>query len=72
MRRTCNHVSDKVIYSVGAPQGTVLAPFFFILCTADFRYNSSHCHLQKLTDSAIVGFITGGDNGLYIGLQNFD
>jgi len=29
--------------STGAPQGTVVAPFLFILYTSDFRYNSNSC-----------------------------
>ncbi|XP_013889486.1 RNA-directed DNA polymerase from mobile element jockey, partial [Austrofundulus limnaeus] len=53
--RTKGCQSDKVVCSTGAPQGTVLAPFLFTLYTADFRYSSASCHLQKFSDdSAIV------------------
>ncbi len=38
--RLQNCVSDMVVCSTGAPQGTVLAPFLFTLYTSDFRYNS--------------------------------
>ncbi|XP_044126391.1 tenascin-X-like [Bufo gargarizans] len=56
-------VSDKLICSTEAPQGTVLAPFLFTLYTADFSINSPGCHLQKLSDdSAIVSLITGEDD----------
>ena len=45
--RTWGYVSDTMICSTGAPQGTVLAPFLFTLYTADFSHQSAHCHLQK-------------------------
>ena len=64
--RTRDCVSDTVVYSTGAPQGTVLAPFLFTLHTADFSYNTPTCHLQKFSDdSAIVGLITEGDDREY-------
>ncbi|KAI4898460.1 hypothetical protein NFI96_011945, partial [Prochilodus magdalenae] len=59
-------VSDKVVSSTGAPQGTVLAPFLFTLYTADFMYSSPNCHLQKFSDdSAIVGLITNEEDSEY-------
>ncbi|KAI4887383.1 hypothetical protein NFI96_002917 [Prochilodus magdalenae] len=59
-------VSDKVVSSTGAPQGTVLAPLLFILYTADFMYSSPNCHLQKFSDdSAIVGLITNKEDSEY-------
>ncbi|KAI4875880.1 hypothetical protein NFI96_009457 [Prochilodus magdalenae] len=59
-------VSDKVVNSTGAPQGTVLAPFLFTLYTADFMYSSPICHLQKFSDdSAIVGLITNEEDSEY-------
>lgn len=51
-------ISDTVVSSRGAPQGTVLSPFMFTLYTSDFNYSSETCHLQRFSDdSAIVGFI---------------
>uniref|UniRef100_A0A8C6M681 Reverse transcriptase domain-containing protein n=1 Tax=Nothobranchius furzeri TaxID=105023 RepID=A0A8C6M681_NOTFU len=59
-------VSDTLVCSTGAPQGTVLAPFLFTLYTADFSISSPRCHLQKFSDdSAIVGLITGEDDSEY-------
>lgn len=61
--RTRGGVSDPLTCSVGAPQGTVLAPFLFTLYTADFRHNSDGCILLKFSDdSAIVGLISDHDD----------
>ncbi|TWW55054.1 hypothetical protein D4764_09G0001030 [Takifugu flavidus] len=53
--------SDVVVCSTGAPQGTVLSPFLFTLCTSDFSHNSDSCHLQKFSDTAIVGRVSEGN-----------
>ena len=45
---------------MGAPQGTVLAPFLF---TYDARSAEHGCSLLKLTDdTAMVGLINGNDD----------
>ena len=54
--RLQNFVSDRLIGNIGAPQGTVLSPFLFTTNTADFKYHTESCHLQKFSDdTAIVG-----------------
>ncbi|XP_041950480.1 uncharacterized protein LOC121711184 [Alosa sapidissima] len=64
-------VSEKVVSSTGAPQGTVLSPFLFTLYTSDFQYNSATRHLQKYSDdSAVVGCVKDGEDTEYRELVN--
>ena len=59
-------VSDTVLSSTGATQGTVLSPFLFSLYTSDFQFLSESCHLQKFADdSAIVGCVSEGKEEEY-------
>ena len=66
-------VSETVLCSTGAPQGTVLSPVLFTLYTSDFTYNTESCHIQKFSDdSAVVGCIRDGQEGEYRSLvDNF-
>ena len=64
--RLQNCVSDRLIGNIGAPQGTVLSPFLFTTYTADFKYRTESCHLQKFSDdTAIVGRVEGGGEEEY-------
>lgn len=60
-RQLLGCVSERVVSSTGAPQGTVVSSS----CTPDFHYN---CHLQKLSDiSAVVGCVSGGEEAEHRG-----
>ena len=58
----CNCVSDVVLSSRGAPQGTVLSPLLFSLYTSDFKYNSDHCHIQKFSDDTAIIVCVSDEN----------
>ena len=61
--RLCNCMSDVVVCSTGAPQGTMLSPFLFTLYTLDFSYNTDNCHLQKYSDNtAVITVVAEGNN----------
>ena len=58
-------LSDTVVCSPSAPQGTVLSPVLFTLYTSDFCYNTVSCHMQKYSnDTAIVGCQGGAGGGV--------
>ena len=59
-------LSDVLVSSTDAHQGTVLSPFLFTLCTSDFRFNSSTCHVRKFSDdSSIISCIIDDNEAEY-------
>ncbi|KAI3357232.1 hypothetical protein L3Q82_015471, partial [Scortum barcoo] len=67
-------VSDVVVCSTGAPQGTVLSPFLFTLYTSDFRYSTDSFHHQNFSDYiAIVGCVSEGNDYIApVNIQGLD
>ena len=48
---------------IGTPQGTVLSPFLFSLCTADCQTSHDDCNIAKYADDTILtGLITDNDD----------
>ena len=61
--RLHNCVSDVVVCSMGAPQGTVLSLFLFTLYTSDVSHNTDICPLHKFSDdTAIIARVTEGND----------
>ena len=59
-------LSSVICANTNAPQGTVLAPFLFSLCTADCRITDESCPLEKFADDTeLVGKITNDEDALY-------
>ena len=59
-------LSSVISTNTGAPQGTILAPFLFSLCTADCRSTDESCPLVKCADDTeLVGKISNGEDVLY-------
>ena len=59
-------LSSAISSNTGAPQGTVLSPFLFVLYTADCRSIDESCPLVKFADDTeLVGKISNDENALY-------
>ena len=45
--------SDTVYWNTGVPQGIVLAPFLFSLCTSDCRSSNESCSIVNFADDSV-------------------
>lgn len=61
------HLSDSLFLSTGVPQGCVLSPVLYSLCTSN---NASVKLLKFADDTTLVVLITDGDEYMYCGEVN--
>lgn len=59
-------MSETVLSSVGAPQGTVLGPFLFTPYASDFQRCCKSCHVHEYSDdTAVIACISRDAEGEY-------
>ena len=59
--------SDTLYSNTGVPQGTVITPFLFSLCTSDCRLSNKSCSIVKFADdTALIRLISNDDSSKYV------
>lgn len=58
--RVNNNLSNLLTTSTGSPQGCVLSPLLFILCTNECRSTQLNCHLVKFADDTVLLSLLSG------------
>ncbi|KAK3514614.1 hypothetical protein QTP70_021524 [Hemibagrus guttatus] len=64
--RIGRHVSTSLILSTGAPQGCVLSPLLYSLCTYDCMATTNSTVIKFADDTVVVGLISDNNETAYL------